>query len=48
MNFGERPTAIVCPYDNNAFGVIRYLNEQGYSVPGKLIIRETTDKPKST
>lgn len=38
LNFEERPTAIVCAYDNIAFGVIRYLNEQGYSVPGDFSV----------
>lgn len=29
----DRPTAIICAYDNIALGLIRYFSEHGYSVP---------------
>lgn len=38
LDAADRPTAIVCAYDNIAFGVMRYLNEQGYAVPGDFSV----------
>lgn len=34
----KRPTAVICAYDNIAVGLIRYLKEQGYSVPGDFSV----------
>ncbi len=38
LDAGKRPTAIVCAYDDMAIGAIRYLHEQGYSIPEDMSV----------
>ena len=38
LDSGKRPTAIVCAYDDMAIGAIRYLHEQGYSIPEDMSV----------
>ena len=45
LSSGEKPDAIFCICDNVAFGVIQYLKEHGYRVPGDIAVAGYTDEP---